>query len=282
MGVDVRAKAAPTGPEPTTVELRASYIDVSWGQAHLLASGGGSHAGPPICAFHGTAYSGRTFAPLMRAMPNRRIIAIDTPGYGASTRPPEPWSLELYAAALTEVVDAAGDGEVDLLGYHTGALLAILVAASRPKLVRRLILIGVPFFPDMAERLDWRQRLARPMCLGETLDQFQERWDYLVTERARHASLAIGFAHFVDELKAYPYGFWAHEAAFSFDPSGTLEAVTQPTLILNPATPLAEASRRAGARIPQSSVLELSDLGHGVLDVAASELAHHIEAFTVG
>jgi pimeloyl-ACP methyl ester carboxylesterase len=280
MVVDVRANLAPTEGSTTAIDLRADYMNVSWGQAHRLTSGGASAGGLPIYAFHGTAYSGRTFAPLMRAMPDRRIVALDTPGYGASTRPPKPWTLERYAAALAEVLDASDDKRVDLLGYHTGALLAILVAAARPELVRRLMLIGVPFFPDKAERLDWRERLARPMFLGETLDQLQERWDYLVTGRAREASLATGFAHFVDELKAYPYGFWAHEAAFSFDPSAALEAVTQPTLILNPATPLAEASRRAGDRIARARVVELPGIGHGVLDIAAVELSRHIEAFS--
>ena len=268
---------------PETVDDFASaadYIDVSWGQAHRLSSVAPAQAtAPTLYAFHGTAYSGRSFIPLMRGLPQRSIAALDTPGYGASTRPTKCWPLARYAAALAEAIDRAGDTRIDLLGYHTGALIAVLVAAARPDLVRRLILIGVPYFPDADERQIWRDRLAHPMQLSETLDQFQERWNYLVAGRAPGASLSAGFGHFVDELRAWPYGYWAHDAAFASDPTQAFDAVTQPTLVLNPATPLAEASRRAGKAIRRADVVELPHLTHGVLDVAAEELGRHINAF---
>jgi pimeloyl-ACP methyl ester carboxylesterase len=270
---------APRRLQARAVEPLADYLPVSWGQAHRLQSHAAEAAGPPLYAFHGTAYSGRTFAPLMRSMTDRRVAALDTPGYGGSSRPLERWSLERYATALLEAVEASGESRIDLLGYHTGAMLAVQVAAMRPDLVRRLILIGVPYFPDPEERAAWRERLAAPMRLTEDFEQLRERWDYLVEGRAGGAALETGFAHFVDELRAYPYGFWAHDAAFTFDPGPSLARVTQPTLVLNPRTPLAEPSRQAAARISNARVVEMSHLGHGVLDVAASELADHINAF---
>ena len=84
----------------------------------------------------------------------------------------------------------------------------------------------------------------------------------------------------MDELRAWPHGFWAHEAAFTFEPEACLASVRQPTLILNPATPLAEPSRRAAARLACAELVELEHLQHGVLDVAAAELARHIQPFT--
>jgi pimeloyl-ACP methyl ester carboxylesterase len=265
----------------------ADYLTVSWGQAHRLQSlpadprGEAATAGaaPPLYALHGTAYSGRTFAPLMTELPGRRIVALDTPGYGGSTRPSEPWTVEQYAEALSEAISAGGERQVDLLGYHTGALLALQVAAARPALVRRLVLIGAPYFPDPEARSAWRAKLAEPMRLTERLDQFEERWDFLVAGRAPGASLEQGFAHFVDELRAWPYGFWAHEAAFTFDPSACVAQVRQPTLVLVPDTPLAEPSRQLARRLTDAQVVELPHLSHGVLDIAAPDLAHAIEPF---
>ena len=265
----------------------ADYLTVSWGQAHRLQSlpadarGEAATAGapPPLYALHGTAYSGRTFAPLMAELPTRRIVALDTPGYGGSTRPPEPWTVEQYAEALSEAISAGGERPVDLLGYHTGALLALQVAADHPALVRRLVLIGAPYFPDPEEREAWRAKLAEPMQLTETLDQFQERWDFLVSGRAQGASLEQGFAHFVDELRAWPYGFWAHEAAFTFDPAPCVMQVRQPTLVLAPDTPLAPPSRRMARRLHNAEIAELPHLGHGVLDVAAPDIARLIDEF---
>ena len=188
--------------------------------------------------------------------------------------------LSQYADALAETIEAGGETRVGLLGYHTGALVALQIAADRPDLVRRLVLIGIPYFPGSEEREAWRARLAEVMRLTERLDQFDERWNYLVTGRAPGASLEQGFAHFVDELRAWPYGFWAHEAAFTFEPEACVARVCQPTLVLNPATPLAEPSRRAAARLARAEMVELYHMQHGMLDVAAAELARHIHPFT--
>jgi pimeloyl-ACP methyl ester carboxylesterase len=269
-------------PQSLAIDPIADYILTSKGQVHRLQSSGGSTDTIPLYALHGTAYSGRSFAPLMAQLPGHRVAALDTPGYGGSSRPSEPWPLERYADALTEAIEGAGETRIDLLGYHTGAFLAVRIAAARPDLVRRLILIGIPYFADLSDRETWRQRLAAPMTLTEDLEQFEERWDYLVSNRARGADLAKGFDNFVDELRAYPYGFWAHEAAFTFEPEPSLREVAQPTLVINPANPLAQPSRAAAALMRQAKVVELPHLQHGVLDVAAKDLAGHIAQFTKG
>ena len=268
----------PSEPQPS--RPKADYIDVSWGQAHRWIGGERSATNPTLYALHGTAYSGRSFFPLMSNMGGTRVAALDTPGYGGSTKPSERWSLPKYADAVVEAIDNAGDTRIDLLGYHTGALLAALIASARPDLVRRLILIGVPYFPDVEERDRWRRRLAKPMRLTEDLAQFEERWDFLVQGRASGASLPAAFGHFVDELRAWPFGFWCHEAVFDFDPVGLFSGVLQPTLIINSANTLAPASQQAASELANSRIVDLPGYSHGVLDVAASELAGHIESFT--
>ena len=273
--VGAESEAAITAAVP----IAADYVRIRSGQVHRRVSSPPASAGPPLYALHATAYSGRTFEPLMRALPGRRVVALDAPGYGASDRPPEPWPLERYVDALEQAVEAGGDGEIDLFGYHTGALFAVELAARRPALVRRLVLIGVPYFPAGPAREERRATLAAPMRLSGSLSQFDERWAFFVSGRKPGVTLEQGFANFVDELRAWPYGFWAHEAAFTCEPGPALKAVRQPTLVLNPRNHLAEPSRQAAALMPNARVEDVAELQDAVLDVGAEVLAPRIEAF---
>ncbi len=210
--------------------------------------------------------------------PRRRVVAVDAPGYGASDPPPQPMPIEGYARAIAVAFDEAEAGSVDLFGYHTGALVAAELARQRPDKVSRLILIGVPYFLG-AEREAWRVRLAEPTWLSEDFAQFQHRWDYFITRRAPGVSLARGFDNFVDELRAYPRGWWAHEAAFTFDVADCFGGVRQPTLVINPRNHLAEASRRAAGALANGRLLEMPHLENGIFDVAADELATIMDEF---
>jgi pimeloyl-ACP methyl ester carboxylesterase len=256
------------------------YVAIASGQVHLRETA--SVVGkPPLYCLHATAYSGRTFEPIMRTIAERRrVVAPDTPGYGASDRPGERWDIVRYAQALGQAIDAAGDSYVDLFGYHTGAFLATELAAQRPDLVRSLVLVGVPLFLGDA-RKEKLATLGKAMRLSDSLAQFDERWSFFVTGRTSGVSLNQGFANFVDELIAYPHGWWAHDAAFRYEAETRLGLVSQPTLILNPDNHLAAASRAAGALMPNCRVVELSHLGNAVLDIAGPELAERIDAFLV-
>ena len=255
--------------------LSRRYVGPPGRQLHLLEGG----AGRPFWCFHATAYSGRSFTPFLEAMAaRRRVAAVDAPGYGASDPPPAQMPIEGYAEAIGAALDAAEAGSVDLFGYHTGALVAAELARQRPDKVSRLILIGVPFFVG-PERETWRARLAERMSLSEDFEQFRPKWDYFITRRAPGVSLSRGFDNFVDELRAYPHGWWAHEAAFTFDVAACFAAVRQPTLVINPHNHLAEASRRAAGAVANSRVIEMPHLENGIFDVAAEELAAIMDAF---
>jgi pimeloyl-ACP methyl ester carboxylesterase len=266
-----------TCPSRTAASLNR-YVGPVGAQVHISEMGDRT-TGPPLYCLHATAYSGRAFLPFMRALADRRRVAApDTPGYGASDRPDRRLDIPGYARALEDTLEAAGETRVDLLGYHTGAFVAAQLARQRPDLVRRLVLIGVPLFFG-AEREARRDTLAAPMTLTEALEQFAERWAFFITDRHRGQSLARGFDNFVDELRAWPFGFWAHEAAFTFDAEACLARVEQPVLILNPDNHLAEPSRRAAELLPTARVVELPHLNSAIFDIAPDELADRVDGF---
>ena len=258
--------------------LTRRYIGPPGRQTHLLEAGVKTNEAPLWC-LHATAYSGRSFTPFLQAMASkRRVAAPDTPGYGASDPPPTPWTMGEYADGVAQALDAAGETAVDLLGYHTGAIVAAELARRRPDRVRRLVLIGVPYL-SASEQSDWRRRLAAPAQLTDRLDQFQERWDYFIKDRDPGVSLTRGFDNFVDELRAYPHGWWAHEAAFTFDVERSFAEVRQPVLVLNPDNRLSVASRRAAKALVRAQIVETPHLRNAVFDNAPQELAALTDAF---
>ncbi|WP_428149692.1 alpha/beta fold hydrolase [Brevundimonas sp.] len=258
--------------------LSRRYVGGAGQQVHLI-EGGTERDGAPLYCLHATAYSGQSLAPLVRALaPSRRVAAMDTPGYGASDAPAQRLDLPGYVDAVEAAFNAAREGCIDIFGYHTGALIAAELARRHPGRVRRLVLIGVPFFSG-DEQAAWRHRLAQPATLTADLDQFRERWDFFVRDRPPGVDLGKGFENFVDELRAWPNGWWAHDAAFRFDVQECFAAIRQPVLIINPHNHLAAASRQAAAALRRARIVEMPHLANGIFDVAAGEVADLIDGF---
>ncbi len=270
--------------------LQKSYVDGPYGQVHVLAggpaAGSASQGAPPLYLLHATAYSGQPFEPLMeRLARTRRVIAPDTPGYGASDPPPELPAFERYADAFIDLVERtaeAGGRPVDVFGYHTGTLIATEAAARWPDLVRSLALVGVPYYRAGEEREERRAILAERAELTEDFEQFRARWEYFVPERTPGLSLERGYACFVDELRAYPRHWWAHEALFTYAVEERLPLVECPVLVLNPDNALAEPSRAASRLMPRARVVELPTLSNAIFDLGPELLAGEIERFLDG
>ena len=129
----------------------------------LLAAGNDAGNAPLIC-LHPAPSSGLYFAtamPLLNA--ERAVIAPDYPGYGGSDIQDAPLTIADYAAAMLDVIDNASlTSPVDVLGFHTGCLVAVEMAHQRPEVIRRLVLCDIPYFT--AEQQDsFRDKMTQPM-----------------------------------------------------------------------------------------------------------------------
>ncbi len=248
-------------------KVRRRLADCRYGQLMVREVNPGS--GIPLVCLHATAYSSQSFLPLMAAYGDRRhILAVDAPGYGESDSPGKPVPIAAYASAIAEALPG---GAFDVFGYHTGVVVAVELAIQNPDDVESLTLMGVPYFRAL-DLQAWKARLAKPHQLTNDLDQFAERWQWLVTDRPNGMSLKRAFGNFVDELRAWPNGYWAHQALFEYDCDSRFALVKQPVRILNPQSHLAEASRIAAALFPQAQCIELPDMSGAVLEAHADEL----------
>jgi pimeloyl-ACP methyl ester carboxylesterase len=71
-----------------------------------------------------------------------RVIQFDRRGTGLSDRPDRPPTLEDRVDDVVAVVEAAGCGQVALLGESEGAATSLLFAAAHPERVSHLVLYG--------------------------------------------------------------------------------------------------------------------------------------------
>lgn len=146
--------------------------------------------GPALVFSNSLGTDFRVWNPLLPYLPTGwRIIRYDKRGHGLSDLPPGPWSIEDHAADLAGLLDALEVRQAVICGLSVGGMIAQSLAASRPDLVRALILcctgakIGTPEIWN--ERIGW----IREGGVDAILDGTMERW-FTARFRADRARLA--------------------------------------------------------------------------------------------
>lgn len=132
---------------PPAVRSRRAYFDCRFGQLHVrtaFPTTGGFDEQVTLFCLHPAQGSSRTFARFLPEIADvRSVYAPDFPGCGESDPAPSAGMAEA-AAAIADLVSDLRLRQIDVLGLQTGAGVALQLAAAKPELVRRLVLIGVP------------------------------------------------------------------------------------------------------------------------------------------
>ncbi|MEL6376572.1 MAG: alpha/beta fold hydrolase [Pseudomonadota bacterium] len=102
---------------------------------------------PAVYIVHGLYGSARNWGAIGKALSNRGpVIAIDQRNHGHS-----PWfdshSYEDMASDLAQEIDADASGPVDIIGHSMGGKAAMVLALTRPDLVRRMIVADIAPMP---------------------------------------------------------------------------------------------------------------------------------------
>jgi pimeloyl-ACP methyl ester carboxylesterase len=129
------------------VRTRRAYFDCRFGQLHVrtaFPTTGGFDEQVTLFCLHTDQSSSRMF---MRFLPEiadvRSVYAPDLPGLGESDPAPSQ-SVADAAGAISDLANNLRLRQIDLLGVQSGAAAALELAAARPELVRRLVLVGIP------------------------------------------------------------------------------------------------------------------------------------------
>lgn len=126
-----------------TTNIASRFVEFDGLSIHYAEAG----EGPALIFVHGGGPGSSGLSNFSRNMPafadRFRVIAIDLPGYGRSTklRIAEPlWAY--YAKVLAGFIDALGLGKAHLVGNSLGGAASLKTALDFPDKVGRLVLMG--------------------------------------------------------------------------------------------------------------------------------------------
>lgn len=110
----------------------------------------GDASGPTVVLLHGILGSSAYWQRVAELLPDHDVIALDLLGFGRSPRPARSsYDGASHADAVVAALESLDvHGPVTLAGHSMGALIALRLAAERPDLVGRLVLIAMPVFED--------------------------------------------------------------------------------------------------------------------------------------
>ena len=108
-------------------------------------------AGPALVLLHGNGSMIEDFTSsglVAQAARDHRVIVIDRPGYGHSTRPRgQIWDAEAQADLIRVALHRIGVSRAVVLGHSWGASVAVALALKHPQVVRSLVLVSGYYYP---------------------------------------------------------------------------------------------------------------------------------------
>ncbi|TXK42671.1 alpha/beta hydrolase [Nonomuraea sp. C10] len=231
--------------------MERRFVTVNGRQVHYARAG----RGLPVVLLHASPGDWRPLRELAAELARSfTVYALDTPGHGGSDPLPAPDpDMAGYGAALGETLTALGLDRVHLYGTHTGAKIALSLAAARPELVASLVLdgVGVSTPEERADQLAHYLPPVEPRSDGGHLVAAWHQvrnmflyWPWYDERAASRLTAAPPPASYLHEVTTglleaganYPL---AYRAAFTCDPVPLLARLTVPTLVLaSPADPL--------------------------------------------
>ncbi len=247
------------------------------GQIHFRRAGNASE-NAPVVLFHQSPNSSQVFVEFMAELArDRQVFAPDTPGFGESDLPAEPPEIAEYAAAMAAFVDDQQIGKADLVGYHTGATIAIEIARQHPERVRRLILVGIPAFtPEESaafEASPW------PKPFDDEGEAAAASWRSSLQWRGPGQSDESVRRWFDQKTANGPNSWWGARAALRYPTVEALRDIKAPILFVRPKDDLWESSLRVLPSIPDAARKDLPQYGFGLFETAPEEMAEMAREF---
>jgi pimeloyl-ACP methyl ester carboxylesterase len=258
-------------------------LSVAGAEIYYEDTGG---SGEPIVFSHGLLMNAGMFAPQIEKLRGRyRCIAYDHRGQGQSTGGRQRYSMDLLADDAIELIQKLGIGPCHFAGLSMGGFVGIRLAARRPELIRKLVLIETAAdaeprlnVPKYAAMEIITRVLGRRILLGAVMKIMFGR-TFLTdpgraTERKAHGDRFVG-------LEQEPTK-WALDSVVRRRPVTELALrIKAPTLVIWGAEDVAIVRRRARGlmTIPGAKWIEIPGAGHSSTLEQPSAVTAAIESF---
>ncbi|MFL6628149.1 MAG: alpha/beta fold hydrolase [Vitreoscilla sp.] len=250
------------------------------GAADLAYEVSGERGRPALLLVHGGTASRRAWdlvTPALRA--SHRVVAVDLRGHGQSPAPDSGYSALQLGTDVGRVIEQLRPGAITVVGHSLGGMAAIHLAAHRPDLVQRLVLLNVPAAPRAVDALVRLERRVRDPGFFPLTQAFVDEW--CAHPRPLPAAfVAAQQAH----VRALPAVVWQQVFGelVQADLTPVLPYVRQPTLLLWGARDgLLDASQRERlqAGIADARLVMIDEAGHNPSSATPDRVAAEIAAF---
>src|SRR5690625_2659656 len=111
---------------------------------------------------------------------NYRVIAVDLPGYGKSSKGNYEFSMTYYAGVLKEISEVLELKNVVLVGHSMGGQIALTAALQYPQWVEKMVLVAPAGFEkfNKGEREWFRNVMALDAVKYTTVEQIRTNLSY--------------------------------------------------------------------------------------------------------
>jgi pimeloyl-ACP methyl ester carboxylesterase len=241
-----------------TSPIERTFLHIPSGRVHVATCG----TGRPVLLLHQTPRSWneyREVLPLLGA--GRRAIAMDTMGFGDSDPLADGQdSIEAWARAAHELLETLGHQRAAVVGHHTGAAIAVEMAAQRPDRVEALVLSACPYVDAARRAKEHGRQIIDDVTVQADGRHLAELWGRRQPfyPAGRHDLLE---RFMVDALKAGPRAAEGHRVVGRYVMETRLPLVRCPTLVIAPmADPHAHPHAPAvAAAIARAKLIEIED-----------------------
>ncbi|TNC21314.1 alpha/beta fold hydrolase [Amycolatopsis alkalitolerans] len=237
---------------------------------------------------------------IAEALPGRRVVIPDLPGFGDSgPLAGRRHDVDGYAHAVVALIERLGGRTrpVVLLGHSFGSVVAARVASSAPELVHRLVLVNPIATPALrGPRVVMSGLTSAYYALGAALPArlgrswLSSKWLVLAASRAMTRTRDEGLRRFIDESHLRYFSRFHSPAilaeTFQASVKSTVadyaDALSTPTLLIAGETD--EIAPTAGqyelaARLAAAELVVIPKVGHLVHYEAPSRAAGEIQRF---
>jgi len=207
----------------------------------------GKDGGPRIALIHSLAMDQAFWQPVVaRLKQSAQLLTYDCRGHGASDKPAGPYSIDLFADDLSDLLDAAGWQQAIVAGASMGGSVALGFAARYPARLAGLGLFDTTAWYGPTAPANWEERAAKAKTDGLAgLVGFQKtRWFGDAFREAHGDVVDASVATFLtNDVNAYAE---TCRMLGNFDLRASLDKIAVPTAIAvgeeDYATPPAMAS----------------------------------------
>ncbi|MEU8804196.1 alpha/beta fold hydrolase [Spirillospora sp. NPDC048819] len=211
----------------------------------------------PLVLLHPLGVDHRFWNRVVEALPGHvgEVVVPDLLGHGSAPLPPQSATIDDFADAVEAGIDR--HGQVHLVGVSLGGLVAQVLAARRPDLVKRLVVADtVAVYPD-AMRAMWRDRAAT--VRREGIEAFVEPTEALWFSQAFRRDEADAVARVRRVLlDGDPEGYARTcEALADADTTDAVRSVAAPVLVAcgeDDAPPFLQATQWFSTALPAVTV----------------------------